>query len=223
MSERMTQCPDHKLTTTQGSNSYSFNEDKGVGFCLSCGLTTWKSEDGKLWGRHSKRQKPVLIEDSGEAGGLPREEQEVEEYGDWGGPTVDYLYLPSRGITKDTKQFFDIRTYPQVKSKVQHPKTKEWYEFVSDEEHAVYPNGSVKGRRLDLPKDHWAHFFARGSLDCFFAQNLFPAGCSKKLTIVEGDTYDTPSAYQMLNKGNFLNPVVSVPGSKPVDRDWETI
>lgn len=226
MTETFEQCPDHRIDT-QGSDSYSFNEDKGVGHCLSCGLNTWLDEEGKLWGRVNRRETPKLIRNvpdspsDAHTGDLDPFDEEHYPMTEDTAQAGSYEYVTSRNITKETKKFYDIRTYRKVESKVQHPKTKQWYTFISDEEHAIYPNGSIKGRRLDLEKDHWAHFFSRGPLDCFFAQNLFPAGCSKRLTIVEGDHYDTPSAYQMLNRGNYLNPVVSVPGAKPSGKFWE--
>jgi KaiC/GvpD/RAD55 family RecA-like ATPase len=49
----------------------------------------------------------------------------------------------------------------------------------------------------------------------------FPVGCSKKITIVEGDHFDTPSAFQMLNTGSYLNPVISIPSAKPTGKLWE--
>lgn len=214
-SETTVQCPAHKGDTT-GSDSYSFSKTKGQGHCFSCDLRSWTDDEGRLWGKHGKNGKSFLI--SGEYVPDTDEEYLIEENLEL---DQEYEYVASRGIRKETKEFFDIRTYRQVPWKAQNNKTKKWEEGVSDEEHAIYPNGSVKIRRLDLPKDHFAHFAARGPLDCFFGQNLFPAGCAKKLTIVEGDHYDTPSAYQMLEKGSYLNPVVSVPGSKPSGRFWE--
>jgi len=74
---------------------------------------------------------------------------------------------------------------------------------------------------LDLDKDHPAAFTTVGSVDSFFAQGLFPAGCSKKVTVVEGPDFDLASAYQMMQNGNFINPVVSLPGSKPSGKFWE--
>lgn len=216
MTEIKGACPHHG-TNTNGSDSYCFNTEKGQGFCNSCGLSTWTDEHGRLWGRPNKQKKAVLIE--GDYDVAEEEEYMVEDNPNL--PTGEYEYVESRGIKKDIKEFFDIRTYRQVEWKAQNPKTKQWESGVSDEEHAIYPNGAVKIRRLDLPKDHFAHFAARGTLDCFFGQNLFPANCSRKLTIVEGDHYDTPSAYQMLRNSKFINPVVSVPSAKPSGRFWE--
>jgi twinkle protein len=50
--------------------------------------------------------------------------------------------------------------------------------------------------------------------------NLFPSGCSKKVTITEGEA-DTLSAWQMLQSGRYLNPVVSLPSATPSGKLWE--
>ena len=217
MTEVKTQCPHHTVGT-DGSDSYSFDYGKCVGYCFSCGLSTWMDDKENLWGRPKGQRKAILI-DGSYSDTTDHNEYIIEET--YTMQDKEYKYVASRGIREDIKKFFDIRTYEDVEWKAQNPKTKAWESGRGTEEHAIYPNGSVKIRRLSLPKDHFAHFSAKGKLDCFFGQNLFPAGCSKKLTIVEGDTYDTPSAYQMLKNGNYLNPVVSVPGSKPSGEFWK--
>jgi len=75
-----------------------------------------------------------------------------------------------------------------------------------------YPSGASKIRKL--PKEGFAatNGFAADEL---FGMNLFPAGCNKMITIVEGEL-DALSAYQMINKGgSYVNPVVSLPSANP--------
>lgn len=219
MTEIRGACPAHSADTG-GSDSYSFNSDKGVGHCLSCGLNTWTTEEGDLWGRYGRHGKP-----------FPISEGAVVEEDDWASEPQENdcmteeknegAYIPLRGITKDTMEFFGVKYYKDVPWELYDPKTRKVVDRgISDEIRATYPNGSVKTRRVSLPKDHPAHFTAKGPMDALFGMNLFPAGCAKKLTIVEGDHFDTLSAYQML-KGSYLNPVVSLPGASPSGKLWE--
>jgi twinkle protein len=51
--------------------------------------------------------------------------------------------------------------------------------------------------------------------------NLFPAGSSKMVTVVEGEE-DAMAAYQMLSQGSgYTNPVVSLPSASPSGKLWE--
>lgn len=219
MTEIRRACPAHSADTS-GHDSYSFNTEKGVGRCFSCGLNTWTTEEGDLWGRYGRHGKP-----------FPISEGAVVEEDDWASEPQENdcmteeknegAYVPLRGITKDTMEFFGVKYYKDVPWELYDPKTRKVVDRgVSDEIRATYPNGSVKTRRVSLPKDHPAHFTAKGPMDTLFGMNLFPAGCAKKLTIVEGDHFDTLSAYQML-KGSYLNPVVSLPGATPSGKLWE--
>lgn len=195
MTELRGACPAHSADTG-GSDSYSFNSDKGVGHCLSCGLNTWTTEEGDLWGRYGRHGKP-----------FPISEGDVVEEDDWASEPQENdcmteeknegAYVPLRGITKDTMEFFGVKT----------SGNKQMY---------VYPSGGVKTRYLDNKSFSAANGFKGDEL---FGMNLFPAGCSKKLTVVEGEL-DALSAYQML-KGSYLNPVVSLPGATPSGKLWE--
>lgn len=195
MTEIKGKCPAHSADTG-GHDSYSFNTEKGVGRCFSCGLNTWTTEEGDFWGRYGRHGKP-----------FPISEGAVVEEDDWASESEgnNYMteeknggaYVPLRGITKDTMEFFGVKT----------SGNKQMY---------VYPSGGVKTRYLDNKSFSAANGFKGDEL---FGMNLFPAGCSKKLTVVEGEI-DALSAYQML-KGSYLNPVVSLPGANPSGKLWE--
>lgn len=217
MTEITGQCPAHRANT-QGRDSYSWNPDKKVGSCLSCGLRTTIGAKGDLIGHYGDKRWFVIEEGSE---GAVRASEEVERKREtkvsYEGYNWDYRDF--RGVNKATYQKFDIKTYSKVpwKCKVDG----KWEEGTSDEVVCVYPNGAIKGRRIDLPKKHPAHFYAKGSMDTLFGMDKFPVGCSKKITIVEGDHFDTTSAFQMLNGGSYLNPVVSLPSASPSGKLWE--
>ena len=216
-----TQCPAHR-NSSQGSDSYAWDEDKQVGNCFSCGLCTCIGAKGDLIGHYGDK-KWFTIKEGPNSGNTKVNVSKANNYKkDEGKVTFEgyeWSYRDYRGVSKSTYQKFDIKTYHKVpwKAKVDG----EWVEGVSDTIVAVYPNGTIKGRRIDLPKKHPAHFFAKGPLDTLFAMDKFPVGCSKKITIVEGDHFDTPSAFQMLNTGSYLNPVISIPSAKPTGKLWE--
>jgi replicative DNA helicase len=88
---------------------------------------------------------------------------------------------------------------------------------VDVEQYYVYPSGSKKIRKLQEKAFH-----SQGSTASeLFGQNLFPAGCSKKITITEGEL-DAMSVYQMINNNErFVNPVVSLPSSTPSGSIWD--
>ena len=87
------------------------------------------------------------------------------------------------------------------------------------EQRYKYPSGNEKVRRE--PKS----FSCVGNVSTeLFGSDKFPRGCSKKITITEGEL-DACSAYQMLNKnsGRFLNPVVSLPSATPSNEFWTNV
>lgn len=221
MTEVVDQCPWH-IIDTQGSDSYSFNESKGQGHCLSCGLTTWTDDHGRLWGRHTdsngRKGKAKLLEGDPTVGfDDDEEEYEVMESNQPEGGK----YVPDRGILERTLRFFDVKTFDDQPWVLLDKKTKKVVDKgTSTEVHFVYPTGSIKKRRLDLDKKHGAHFTSVGDMDALFGMNLFPAGCSKKIVVTEGE-YDALAAYQMLNSGSYVNPVVSLPGASPSKAFWE--
>ena len=193
MTEIKGACPHHG-TNTNGSDSYVFNPDKGVGMCHSCGLSTWTDEHGRLWGRPNKQKKAVLIE--GDSNVVEEEEYIVEESNSGG------TYKPMRNISKDTMEFFGVVTY--------EPEGGRAYQEY------VYPSGGIKVRYL--PKDFSAKNGFKG--DELFGMNLFSAGCSKVVVVTEGEL-DALSAWQMLQKGSYVNPVVSFPSASPSSKLWE--
>ena len=106
-------------------------------------------------------------------------------------------YVAMRGITQKTMEDFGVLTY-------------------GDQQEYVYPSGGKKVRTLSEKK-----FFAKDGFkgDELFGMNMFTAGCSKKVTITEGEL-DALSAAQML-KSSYLNPVVSLPSANPSKKLWD--
>jgi twinkle protein len=110
---------------------------------------------------------------------------------------VDGKYVAMRGISTKTMEEFGVLTY-------------------GDQQEYVYPSGGKKVRLLTDKK-----FFAKDGFkgDELFGMNLFTAGCSKKVTITEGEL-DALSVSQML-KSTYLNPVVSLPSANPSKKLWD--
>lgn len=106
-------------------------------------------------------------------------------------------YVPLRGITAKTMQDYGVVTF-------------------EDRQEYTYPSGGVKVRTLP-DKAFYAKSGFKG--DELFGMNLFAAGCSKMVTITEGEL-DAMSAAQML-KSNYTNPVVSLPSATPSKKLWE--
>jgi len=106
-------------------------------------------------------------------------------------------YVAMRGITQKTMEDFGVLTY-------------------GDQQEYVYPSGGKKVRTLAEKK-----FFAKDGFkgDELFGMNMFTAGCSKKVTITEGEL-DALSAAQML-KSSYINPVVSLPSANPSKKLWD--
>lgn len=115
-----------------------------------------------------------------------------------------YEYLPWRGVTKETYQFFD------TKSKVDASGRPVSLGF-------KYPNDSFKVRSLGEKAFHSVGDISKAGL---FGRNKFAAGSHKYVTITEGEL-DALSLYQVLR-----SPVVSVRSSSSakldasIDRSW---
>lgn len=187
------QCPSHE-GESQGSDSYSWNGTKQQGFCFSCGLSTWKHENtGDLWGKRNGRKFLLKLE-----GSAFFEEGELVDKQEYTPKDITVgEFIPWRGIRKDTMEFYSVSTHD---GKVAFN----------------YPSGGKKVRLKDKKE-----FYAQGlKADELFGMNLFPAGCSKKVTITEGEI-DCLSAYQMLYNRTYNNPVVSLPSATPSGRLWE--
>jgi len=106
-------------------------------------------------------------------------------------------HLAMRGLTVATMKEFNVLTY-------------------DDRQEYVYPSGGIKVRRLDEKA-----FYAKNGFkgDELFGMNLFTSGCSKKVTVTEGEL-DALSAAQML-KGSYITPVVSLPSATPSKKLWD--
>jgi len=190
-------------------------------------LATWTDDKGRLWAKKTKGSKPYLIDQEGLLNPTSSKQGDAfsntfnEEYDVLDDTEQQGTYKPMRGITKDTMEFFGVKVVEDLKWKAQNSKDKQWYEGTSDEVQFPYPTGSMKVRRLDLDKEHFAHFSIKGTYPHqLFGMNLFPAGCSKVVTITEGE-YDAMAAWQMLKNGSFINPVVSVPGANTGQKVWQ--
>jgi twinkle protein len=106
-------------------------------------------------------------------------------------------FVAMRGITERTMEDFGVLTY-------------------DDRQEYVYPSGGKKVRTLK-EKGFYAKDGFKG--DELFGMNLFTAGCSKIVTITEGEL-DALSVAQML-KSSYTNPVVSLPSATPSRKLWE--
>jgi twinkle protein len=103
-----------------------------------------------------------------------------------------YEFLPHRGLTKKTLEFYNIKTKVDKDGKP-----------VSDG--FVYPNGQVKVRLLDKKEFYWT-----GSSEDkpgLFGRDRFNQGAHDAIIITEGE-YDAATAYQVLHV-----PAVSVRSS----------
>ena len=106
-------------------------------------------------------------------------------------------FVAMRGITERTMEDFGVLTY-------------------DDRQEYVYPSGGKKVRTLK-EKGFYTKDGFKG--DELFGMNLFTAGCSKIVTITEGEL-DALSVAQML-KSSYTNPVVSLPSATPSRKLWE--
>jgi twinkle protein len=106
-------------------------------------------------------------------------------------------YESMRGIDEAVMTEYGVLTFP-------------------DRQEYVYPSGGIKVRTL--PKKG---FFAKSGFksDELFGMNLFTAGCSKIVTVTEGEI-DAMSVFQIV-QSKFTNPVVSLPSATPSKKLWE--
>ena len=109
----------------------------------------------------------------------------------------DGRYTPLRGINARTMEDFNVKTY-------------------DGRQEYVYPSGGIKVRTL-----HEKGFYTKDGFkgDELFGMNMFTAGCSKTVTITEGEL-DALSVAQMM-KSQYINPVVSLPSGSPSKKLWE--
>lgn len=115
-----------------------------------------------------------------------------------------YEFLPHRGLSKDTLQFYDIKTKIDKEGKPVSVGFR-------------YPNDSYKVRLLEKKDFRTIGDISNAGL---FGKNKFSQGSHKYVTITEGE-YDAASLYQVLKA-----PVVSVRSSSSAasdvarDRAW---
>jgi len=190
-------CPDPECDAW---HAYSWDEDKGVGGCFSCGYRTWRY-NGKMYGatEHGKG-KPLGSTDkafdtnASDVSGVV----DVQDFTPKNITEDKGTFVGMRGITSSTMEKFNVKTD-------------------GDKQHYVYPSGGVKTRYIST-KD-----FSASNLrsDELFGMNLFPVNASRIVTITEGEV-DTMSAWQMLSQGStYVNPVVSLPSATPSGKLWE--
>ena len=132
------------------------------------------------------------------ADGFKSDEMEVEN----SKPKNDkWSYAPMRGLSERTMETYDVKTYG---------KTHQEY---------AYPSGGVKTRNLQEKAFYTSKGFPTDEL---WGMDKFAAGCSKVLTITEGEV-DAMSAHQMLRDSNpnSVWPVVSLPSATPSKNLWE--
>lgn len=110
-----------------------------------------------------------------------------------------YEYLPWRGISKRTMEFYDVKTRIDAEGKP-----------IS----ILFPyKERKKVRSLEEKAFHWEPFAAEASKEGLFGQDLFTPGAHKYVTITEGET-DALTLYELLG-----GPVVSVQSSTSAVRD----
>ena len=177
------------------SDAFSYNT-KGFGFCFSC-KSNYPSSNSKFdW---ADKEYPPLgatrVEDSDLFKPEPVSNKVVTM------KVRDGEYLSMRGLSERTMETYNVKTY--------NKGAKQEY---------LYPSGGIKTRDL---KDKDFYVSKGFKTDELFGMNFFTAGCSKTLTITEGEL-DALSAYQMLNnRDGYISPVVSLPSATPSKSLWE--
>ena len=180
------------------SDAFSYNTEKGVGFCYSCASSYPKK--GKKYDEETLERYPLA---SSITVATPKETFDSPIAVREAPPAFNNSrYVASRGITAETMEFFGVRTLQQGDSVLQE---------------YIYPSGGKKIRTL--PKTFRAYQL---KTDEFFGADKFTAGTSKYVTITEGEL-DALSVWQMLGGTNsrYPNPVVSLPSATPSGKLWK--
>jgi twinkle protein len=177
-------CP---FSSCGSSDAFSYETNKKVGFCHSCG------------GKYS--YKSVGLQDWAEDKYPTNKESNYMNVTEFTPKRIEDLsegkYEAMRGINASTMQDYNVLTY-------------------DDRQEYIYPSGGIKVRKLG-EKAFYAKDGFKG--DELFGMNLYPAGCSKIVTITEGEL-DALSVCQM-TQNQYLNPSVSLPSATPSKRLWE--
>lgn len=190
----MTNVPHQPCPMCNSSDAFTYYPEDRSGWCFSC--QTRYPQKGKRYPQDVLERYPV------------------DNYSGWDAPTptrdklpdTNYRFLPTRGVTQQTMEFYGVKTLINREGK---PIQQEY----------VYPSGGKKIRKL--PKTFSAYELKSDEL---FGMNLFTAGTSKSVTIVEGEL-DAMSAWQMLGGANskYPNPVVSLPSASPSRNLWANV
>lgn len=139
------------------SDAFSFNYDKGTGWCHSCGTAYPKKNMPKVYD-WTKEKYPLRSD----FGMLKVVESVEQEGGVW-------EYKGHRKVTSSTMTFYGVKSFV-----VEDLPTKHTY---------IYPDGSSKTRFF--PKEFsTANGFKSDKL---FGMDKFPAGSAKAITITEGE------------------------------------
>lgn len=186
-------CPQVDCDST---SAFSYNPVLGVGKCHKCeGI--YPNKTGKY--KPNMRERYPMPSDI--EGGVVYKSEAVTLAPKK--PEGSLSYKSLRGISESVMRKYGVETLTN--------------NGVDIEQYYVYPSGNKKIRKLQEKAFH-----SQGSTASeLFGQNLFPAGCSKKITITEGEL-DAMSVYQMINNNDrFVNPVVSLPSSTPSSSIWD--
>ena len=176
------------------SDAFSYNSN-GYGKCHSCGTNYPSRQKTFDW---AGEKYPTIEKESYSF--TPKSMKEILldaiEPSTPQTPT-DGKYEGMRGISEGVMSEYNVLTY-------------------SDRQEYIYPSGGIKVRTLPDKG-----FFAKSGFksDELFGMDLFTAGCSKVITITEGEL-DAMSVFQVI-QSKFTNPVVSLPSATPSKKLWE--
>lgn len=194
---------DHQNITRQpcpyvdcgSSDAFSYNT-RGFGKCFSCNESYPSNKTVFSW---TQDKYPLS-----EGQSLPSVEEEPVAQAQGTTPAVETSgkYVAMRGLSVRTMEKYDVTTTSD--------KSYQTYE---------YPSGGRKMRNLKEKDFRTTKGF---KTDEFFGMDKFTAGCSKVLTITEGEL-DALSVYQMINdlSTDRIYPVVSLPSATPAKAIWE--
>ena len=190
----MTELTKRPCPHCDSSNAFCYNTELQTGFCFSC--KGGYPQRGKKYDQATLEEFPLGSSFNDDVGVVTRETL----------PNSLYKFVPMRGITAQTMEFYNVRTLCNSGGE---PLQQEY----------IYPSGGKKIRRL--PKT----FSASGlRSDELFGMNLFTAGTSKMVTITEGEL-DAMSVWQMLggSQSRYATPVVSLPSASPAKSIWKNV
>ena len=171
------------------SDAFSFNS-KGYGRCHSCRKEYPSRKKMFDW---AKDKYPTGTRETGEHMSFTEKAIVVAPKEVVGAGKFTNM----RGINTKTMEDFNVLTF-------------------ADRQEYVYPSGGIKVRKIP-EKGFYAKAGFKGNE--LFGMNFFTSGCSKTVTITEGEL-DCLSVAQML-KSSYTNPVVSLPSATPSNKLWE--